>query len=102
MVSGIVLAFTVAATLLGLLLQKRLHEDCLSEQSRDIVKVVLAILGTLAALVLGLMVASAKSSLYSKVGELRHTAARAVQLDRVLAEYGPEARGIRDQLQQIA
>jgi hypothetical protein len=54
--------------------------------------------GTLAALVLGLLVASAKGSIGSQCTELTQLAANVVVLDRVLAHYGPEAKEARDLL----
>ena len=58
-------------------------------------------IATLAALVLGLLTASAKSSLDDKESELRSAAAQVVLLDRTMAEYGPETREARDLLKQI-
>ena len=62
---------------------------------------VLAVLGTLTALVLGLLIASAKHSLDRKLDELRSVSAWIVQLDRALAQYGSEAHELRNLLQQI-
>jgi hypothetical protein len=60
----------------------------------------MAMVATLAALVLGLLTASAKSSLDDKVTELRSAAAQVVLLDRTMAEYGPETADARDLLKQ--
>ena len=60
-VSGIVFACTIAATLFGLFLQARLPPDHLNRESKETVHTVLLILGTLVAIVLGLLVASASS-----------------------------------------
>jgi hypothetical protein len=56
----------------------------------------MAMIATLAALVLGLLTASAKSSLDEKENEVRSLAAQFVLLDRTLSEYGPEAQKIRE------
>jgi Na+-translocating ferredoxin:NAD+ oxidoreductase RnfG subunit len=61
----------------------------------------MAMIATLAALVLGLLLASAKSSLDEKESELRSTAAQVVLLDRTMAEYGSETRESRDLLKRI-
>jgi hypothetical protein len=61
----------------------------------------MAMIATLAALVVGLLIASAKSSFDTKDGELRRVAANAIVLDRTMAEYGPETREARDLLRQI-
>jgi len=100
-VSGSVFACTIVAALFGLFLQARLPPDHLNRESKETVYTVLLILGTLVAIVLGLLVASAKQSLESKIDQLRHMAAKTVQLDRTLAEYGSETRETRDLLRTI-
>jgi hypothetical protein len=55
----------------------------------------------LTAVVLGMLVASARQSLESKVDQLRHVAAKTVQLDRALAAYGPETRQTRELLRSL-
>ena len=100
-VSGVVFACTIAAVLLGLFLQTRVPPDHLNQDSKHTVNTVLVILGMLAAVVLGMLVASAKQSLESKVDQLKLMAARTVQLDRTLAGYGPETRETRDLLRTL-
>jgi hypothetical protein len=65
------------------------------------VKLTTGLLATLAALVLGLLISSAKGSFDTTNGELVHSAVNIVRLDRVLARYGPETRDIRAQLKHI-
>src|SRR4026208_1358708 len=77
-----------------------LPEGHLSPDARDVIKVTMAMIATLAALVLGLLTASAKSSLDDKENEVRMVAAGALFHDRTLAQYGPEAHGARDLLKQ--
>jgi hypothetical protein len=61
-------------------------------------KMALGVIGTLAALVLGLLLASAKSSFDAKVAGISQMSADLVLLDRTLARYGPETRDVRDLL----
>jgi hypothetical protein len=77
-----------------------LPKDHLSPDARDVIKVAMAMIATLAALVLGLLTASAKSSLDEKESELRSAAAQVVLLDRTMAEYGADTGGARDLLKQ--
>jgi ABC-type amino acid transport system permease subunit len=98
---GIVLACTLAAFAFGMFLRTRLPSHHFSDESKDIVKMVLAVLGTLTALVLGLLIASAKTSLERKIVELRHVAAWTIQLDHALAGYGSEARELRNLQRQL-
>jgi hypothetical protein len=61
-------------------------------------KMALGVIGTLAALVLGLLLASAKSSFDAKGNGINQIAADLVLLDRTLARYGPETRDVRHAL----
>ena len=100
-IGTIVFACVFGGALFGMFLGKILPEHHLSDDTRDVIKVTMAMIATLAALVLGLLTASAKSSLNDKELKLRSTAARIILLDRTLAEYGPEAHEARDLLKRI-
>jgi hypothetical protein len=84
--------------LLGLLLSSLLPEHHLRDNSKDTVKVVAGTIATLAALVLGLLVGSAKSSFDSMNTEIMQSSTKVILLDRVLAAYGPETKDAREQL----
>ena len=73
----------------------------MSEQSRNIVNVAIGLIATLSALVLGLLVASAKSAFDSRNDEIKQSAARLVLLDRTLRQYGPEMNEIRALLPEL-
>ncbi len=60
----------------------------------------MGLLVTMTALVLGLLIASAKSSYDTKRSELTEMAANVVLLDRSLALYGPETNDARDLLRR--
>ncbi|HSL06232.1 MAG TPA: hypothetical protein VK901_22175 [Nitrospiraceae bacterium] len=62
------------------------------------VKLAAGLLGTLAALVLGLLIASAKTSFDKVKDEVTQAAVKVVQLDRTLAHYGAETKEARDLL----
>ena len=87
-----------AGPLLGLLLQGLLPEPHLKDNSKDTVKVASGMIATMAALVLGLLVGSAKSSFDGTNTAVIENGAKAVLLDRALAAYGPETKDIREQL----
>jgi hypothetical protein len=93
----IVLASVFGSGLLGLILRSVLPERHLLEDSVGMVRLCTGVIATLAALVLGLLVASAKAN-YDRVNdEVTQAAAAVVLLDRTLAQYGPqtkEARGL--------
>ena len=97
----IVFACVFGGALFGMFLGTVLPKEHLSADASDVIKVSMAMVATLAALVLGLLTASAKSSLDDKEGELRAAAAQVILLDRTMAEYGPETAQARDLLKQI-
>src|SRR6267378_7567865 len=86
--------------LLGLLLQGLMPEHHLRDTSKDTVKVVAGMIATLSALVLGLLVGSAKSSFDATNTAVIQNGAKIILLDRVLAAYGPEAKDAREQLRR--
>ncbi len=94
----IVLACVFGGTLFGLYLSTKVAAHHLSEDSKDVMKLALGIIGTLAALVLGLLLASAKSSFDAKTNGIDQISADLLLLDRALARYGPETRDARDLL----
>ena len=91
----IVFVCLVGAVLLGRALRRLLPEDHLTSDSRDTIKLAMGLVATMTALVLGLLVSSAKGSYDTERNEVIQMAAKITFLDRVLAAYGPEAAGIR-------
>lgn len=86
--------------LLGLWLRHRLPDHHLSNDSKDTVKLAAGMIATLSALVLGLLVSSAKSTFDTVGSEITQGAAKIILLDRALANYGPGTRDAREQLRQ--
>jgi hypothetical protein len=94
-VAGIVFVCVFGGALLGMFLSSVLPKHHLSQDSKDVVKLTTAVLGTMAALVVGLLISSAKSSFDTKDSEVKHIAAQIVQFDQTLADYGPETQNAR-------
>ena len=86
--------------MLGMSVATVLSEDHLSPDSKDIVKLVMGLIASMAALVLGLLTGSAKSSFDTQEGELKQMAANVVLLDTTLAHYGPDTKSIGDQIRR--
>jgi hypothetical protein len=86
--------------LVGLLLQNVLPAHHLDATSKDAVKIGSGMLATLTALVLGLLVSSAKSSFDAVNTAIASGGAKIIMLDRTLANYGAEANEVRHQLRQ--
>jgi hypothetical protein len=92
----IVLACVFGSALLGLYLRTVVPDHHLSEASMGVVKLATGLIATLSALVLGLLISTAKESFDRVNDEIVHDATKVIQLDRALAAYGPEARELRD------
>jgi hypothetical protein len=101
LIGAAVLVCLFGAALLGILLRVRLPAHHLDSDSRDVIRLATAVVGTLSALALGLLIASAKNLYDSAEAELRVSVARVVLLDRVMAQYGPETSEARARLRRL-
>ncbi len=99
-IAVIVFACVFGAAMLGLFIGNALPEHHLSQDTKDVVKLGTALIATMAALVLSLLISSAKSTFDVMNGELVQNAARIISLDRALADYGAETQEIRDLLKR--
>jgi len=72
----------------------------LRADTQDVVKVGIALIATMSALVLGLLIASAKSTYDTRRAQLLQVSADIILLDRALAIYGPETHDARAMLQR--
>jgi hypothetical protein len=97
-ISCIVFACIFGGTLFGMFLRTRLPEHHLSAESKGIVQLGMGLIGTMTALVLGLLVSSAKSSYDTQRNGLAQLAGNIIFLDRILARYGPQAKPARETL----
>ena len=94
--SCIALACISAGALLGMFLRSTLAEHHLSGDAKDVVRLGTGLIGTIAALVLGLLIGSAKSSYDTQSTQIKQMTANIVLLDRFLEEYGPETGAVRN------
>ena len=92
---------TFGGALLGLFLHKRLPEHHVSSESKDVIKLVMGLVATVAALVLGLLISSAHRSYDEQEAEVQQLAVHLFQLDRTLDRFGPDAADARDRLYRI-
>jgi hypothetical protein len=97
-ISGIVFACGFGGALLGMILRPILPEKHLSAESKDLVRLGMGLIGTMTALVLGLLVASAKSSFDTQRNGVAQLAANVIMVDRFLAHYGTESKDARAML----
>jgi hypothetical protein len=97
-VSGIIFACILGGALLGMVLRGLLPEKHLSAETKDLVKLGMGLVGTMTALVLGLLIASAKASFDAQRSGVAQLSGNLIFLDRTLAHYGPEAKEVRELL----
>jgi hypothetical protein len=97
-ISAIAFTCVFGGALVGMVLRATLPKEQLSSESRDVVKLAMGTVATMSAIILGLLVSSAKAYYDTVNRELTEMSAKIVLLDRVLAHYGPESKGARDLL----
>jgi hypothetical protein len=93
--AGIIFVLTLGGIWLGTLLRRTLPRHHLNEHAKDVVRLGVGLIAAIAALVLGLLIGAAKGSFDIQATQVNQITANLVLLDRVLAQYGPEAGQIR-------
>ena len=97
----IAFVFIFGGARLGIFLRGIMPENHLSDDSKDSVKLGMGLVATMCALVLGLLIASAKTYYDTQNAELTEMSAKVVLLDRLLAHYGPETNDCRAFLRSV-
>lgn len=82
-------------------LRRVLPEDHLGSDAKDVVKLAMGLIATMSALVLGMLVSTAKSSYDTRKNEVAEMSSMVVAIDQLLASYGPEAKQSRAELREI-
>jgi hypothetical protein len=93
--AAILFVSLVGVMVLGRYVRRHLPENHLSAESKDAVKLAMGLVATMTALLLGLLINSAKGTYDTVRSEVSQMAAKVAFLDRVLAAYGPEAADAR-------
>jgi hypothetical protein len=89
-ITAIVLVCVIAGSWFGMWLGSRLPEPHRNAESRDAVKLATGMLSVLAALVLGLLIASVKNAFDTTDMQIRQFAATLILLNQTMVDYGPE------------
>lgn len=101
-VSWVVFACIAGAGLFAMAVARALPEHHLKPDSKEAIKYGLTLIATLAALVLGLLIAAAKGTYDTQTSAVRQMSADILLLDRALALYGPETKESRGLLRHAA
>lgn len=99
-VACVVCACVFGGALAGMSIRARLPEHHLDKPTEDAVRIGMGTVATLTALVIGLLVASARSSFDMRSSEIQQFSADIILLDRQLVHFGPEANEARDLLRR--
>ena len=99
-ISLIALALIVAGALVGAFARTFLTEQHLNSDTKDVIKMSVGLIATMSALVLGLLIATGKTSFDARVTQVRQIAANVLLLDQTLLQYGKEATNARVVLRQ--
>ena len=101
-ISLIALFLIFMSAVAGIFIQNTLPEHHLSEESKNIIKAARGVVVGLAALTLGLLIATAKGSFDTKGTELKASAAKTIVLNRLLLNFGDKSKEARDALKIVA
>jgi len=96
----IVFTVLLSGAFAGSWIRKRLPENHLTDETKSLVSVSMAIVATLSALVLGFLISNANSSFTALGGEVTTLSAQLIRLDQVLRRYGPQTKQTRELLRQ--
>lgn len=100
-IAAIVFICVFAGALGGLALRARVPDRYFDADSRDAMGLVIALVSTVTAMVLSLLVNSSNSLLNTQQSEVQQLSAHFVELDHRLALYGPETKEIRAMLREV-
>jgi uncharacterized protein YneF (UPF0154 family) len=77
--------------LIGMFIRRVLPKDYLNIDSSTTIKLAIGLVITMTGIVLGMLISSARNSYNVRYEQLVTTSADIIMLDRLLANYGPEA-----------
>ena len=98
LVSSIVFVCVFAAAVVGMVV--RVPEDHLGADAKDVVRLATGLVATMASIILGMLVSSAKTSYDARKNDVAELSAEILTIDRMLARYGSETNEIRGEFRQ--
>jgi len=98
--ASIILACMLCGMALGSYLRLVLPDDHTQADSKDILMTSAGMMATLIALIIGLLVTSAKGNYDDTTSSITQGGAKVITVDYYLSHYGPEAKEVRELLRQ--
>jgi hypothetical protein len=100
-VSSIVFGSIFASGLVGMAVRRAISEDRLGSGEKEVARLVTGLMTTMTAIVLGMLVSSAKASYDARTNEVAELSSQVVTIDRMLSKYGTETAEMRDQFRLL-
>jgi len=98
--SVIIFVLVLGGVFIGSFLRRALPHHHLSKDSQEVVRLGVGLIATISALVLGLLIAAAKSSFDTQSGQVKQITADVILIDNLMAEYGPAAQPVRRHIRE--
>ena len=103
LITGLVVyAILLAGAFAGWKVRQRLPADHLTEETKSLVNMSTAVVATVSALVLGLLISNANATFTRLGGEVTALSAQILRLDQILSRYGSATNEARDILRRYA
>jgi hypothetical protein len=99
-VALVAFASILASIAIGLMMRYWLPEEHITGDSKEVIRLATALIGTMAAVVLALLFASTRNSFQDTDNNVSRMTTSVIQLDHMLQEYGPEGRPLREALRR--
>jgi hypothetical protein len=100
-VTSIVFLSILASGLVGMALRRAIPADRLGSGEKEVARLVTGLMTTMTAIVLGMLVSSAKASYDARTNEVAEISSQVVTIDRLLSKYGTETAGVRGQFRLL-
>jgi hypothetical protein len=101
-IGALVFALVLAGAFTGAVVRRRVPQHNLTEETKNLVSVSMAVVATISALVLGLLLSNANSSFNAMQGQVTSLSAEILRLDQLLRRYGSDAKSAREKLREYA
>lgn len=95
LMSAVIVVILFGSAVVAMFVARFLPDNHLSSETKSVVSVSVAVIGTLSALVVGLLISTANSSFIAKGQEIADISSNVINLDRFMRRYGQEAEDSR-------
>jgi hypothetical protein len=103
LIIGIIVFVVISAgASAGWMIKERLPKHHLTDETKSLVSVSMAVVATVSALVLGLLISNANTSFRALGGEVTTLSAEILRLDGMMRRYGPDTASARETLRGYA